>query len=650
MRSLTIIYLLATTLPLAAQPAAKKIDGNRLAYLDELDPYYPHRDFPKLITPQWVGEKDVEAVVVLAIDDMRDPKRYEAFLRPILRRLKEIDGRAALSIMTNQVDPKDPQLQTWLQEGLSLECHTLDHPCPFFKGGFAKAKETYDGCVDLMNSIPGNKPVAFRMPCCDSLNTPSPRFWAEIFNKSTAKGNFLSIDSSVFNVFTSADPELPRELALDDKGQERFKRYLPTDRTFVNTIENYPYPYVIGRLCWEFPCVTPSDWEAQSLQKPNNPNTVRDLKAALDCVVVKKGVFCLVFHPHGWIRNDQVVELIDHAVAKHGKKVKFLNFREAQERLNENLLAGNSLRDEKGHHDGLRRSDAGKGNDNGVRLLDVDNDGYIDVLWGGDAKPRGEGGSRIWSPAESTWRTVSFPVSFFGWKVVKSDTIAGVFKTEVDHAFGVLRKDGFASVYVRPYGYSVRSSQGPFMHYNGKAWVGLPLLSRVEPKAWDKASFLPPFTGTSRLTMRDLNLDGRCELILEQQEGKFVVKHVVLEWSEEHGWIALPFTLPRSAPLAEQFESDSLRVIDVNGDGKLDVVFSNENEYGVYLFTDMEKGWSKKIMAGRRGDKDALPMISRNGTNNGFWVHSGHLWWSNEDTVLLKDHVDRRSIKEMLGR
>ena len=37
-------------------------DGNRLAYLDEpLNPYYPHRNFPKLITPQWVGEEGVEA-------------------------------------------------------------------------------------------------------------------------------------------------------------------------------------------------------------------------------------------------------------------------------------------------------------------------------------------------------------------------------------------------------------------------------------------------------------------------------------------------------------------------------------------------------------------------------------------------------------
>ncbi|HQZ65953.1 MAG TPA: hypothetical protein PLY87_12780, partial [Planctomycetaceae bacterium] len=47
-------------------------DGNRLAYLDECNPWYPDKDFPKLITPQWVGEEGVECVVVLAIDDMRD--------------------------------------------------------------------------------------------------------------------------------------------------------------------------------------------------------------------------------------------------------------------------------------------------------------------------------------------------------------------------------------------------------------------------------------------------------------------------------------------------------------------------------------------------------------------------------------------------
>ena len=61
-------------------------------------------------------------------------------------------------------------------------------------------------------------PVAFRMPCCDSLNTLSPRFFSEIFNKTTPRGNFLSVDSSVFMLFTANDPELPRELVLESDG------------------------------------------------------------------------------------------------------------------------------------------------------------------------------------------------------------------------------------------------------------------------------------------------------------------------------------------------------------------------------------------------------------------------------------------------
>jgi hypothetical protein len=608
---------------LPAQAPAKKVDANRLAYLDELDPYYPHRDFPKLITPQWVGEKDVDCVVVLAIDDMREPKRYEAFLRPILRRLKEIDGRAALSIMTNQVDPQDAQLQAWLKEGLSLECHTWDHPCPFFAGGFAKAKQTYDRCVDLMHTIPNNKPVAFRMPCCDSLNTPSPRFWAEIFNKTTAKGNFLTIDSSVFNIFTSADPELPRDLVLDDKGQERFRRYLPADRSFVNTIEDYPYPYLIGRQCWEFPCVVPSDWEAQHLQKPNNPNTVRDLKAALDCAVVKKGVFCLVFHPHGWIRNDQVVDLIDHAVKKHGKKVKFLNFKEAQDRLTNNLLHGWELRD---------RPFARSGN--GIYILDVNNDGYLDVVIGGTTH-KGAGTLDLWAAAQGKWETTPFPADFFIWP----PPLGGKGAPRRDHevGFGIMDESLKPTMYVGAHSSTSAGKIGDFWQL-GKGvksgWEKIQTLSRLDPDSAKRLSKV--FERDCRVQLRDIDGDGRCELVVNNDG-----HNSLFRWSEKkQSWTLLPFTLPAS----------SVRFLDLNGDGKLDIVFSNENEYGIYLFTDMEKGWGKKVIAGKRGNKDALPMMWRNGTNNGFWVHSDHFWWSNEDTVLLKDHVDRRSLQELLAR
>src|SRR6188474_435221 len=101
-----LLAFLSSTLALAADPS-----GNRLAYLNgPLDPYYPHRNFAKLTTPQWVGEEGVDCVVTLGIDDMRDPAKYEAYLRPILDRLKQIDGRAPVSIMTCDVKPADPQL------------------------------------------------------------------------------------------------------------------------------------------------------------------------------------------------------------------------------------------------------------------------------------------------------------------------------------------------------------------------------------------------------------------------------------------------------------------------------------------------------------------------------------------------------------
>src|SRR5262245_47079691 len=121
MRPLSLVSLVL----LAPVALAQGKDGNRLAYLDELNLYYPSQTFPKLITPQWVGEKGVDAVVILAIDDTREPKKYEAYLRPILDRLKKIDGRAPVSIMTNKVDPEDAQLQAFLKEGISLECHTV---------------------------------------------------------------------------------------------------------------------------------------------------------------------------------------------------------------------------------------------------------------------------------------------------------------------------------------------------------------------------------------------------------------------------------------------------------------------------------------------------------------------------------------------
>jgi len=595
-------------------PTAQAADGNRLTYLDSDDPYYPSRTFPKLVTPQWVGEEGVEAVVVLAIDDMRGHERWEKYLRPILERLKQIDGRAPVSIMTCQVDPADPHLQQWLDEGLSLEVHTIDHPCPLLqKGDFAKAKATYDRCVDLMASVPGNRPVAFRTPCCDSLNTPSPRFFAAIFNGLTNEGRFLTIDSSVCNVFTSNDPDLPRDLVQEADGQERFRKYVPFEfSSFVNTIDDYPYPYVIGRLCWEFPCVTPSDWSAQNLHKPANPKTLADWQAALDATVIMQGVFNLVFHPYEWIRNDQIVSLIDYAVKKYGRRVKFLTFREAQERLNRNLLGGDSLRSVQGF-------------DNGVRLIDLNDDGYLDVLISNPFRKQ----TRLWSPKERAWN--------------KSDSniplLTQEFPGDRGVRFATLGRPPQVAMFIR------NSFTSSAVRFDGTKWVeDESLLSGLDI---DGKPVLTARHWLDRgVRFRDLDGDGQTECLVANADHSAVFHYD----SDRKSWRRLPYSLPTGAVFVDAEGRDAgLRFVDVDSDGDDDVIFSNESRYSLDLFRSADDGWSQRALAGTRPADGTIPPITVAGTNYGAWFHSRHLWLQNETTDRLKHHVDRRSFNDLLA-
>ncbi len=669
-RSLKLcLGLLLALLPALTVCAA---DGNRLAYLDENNPYYPHANFPKLTTPQWVGEEGVEAVVVFAIDDMRDTQKYEDYLRPILIRLKQIDGRAPVSIMTCNVDPRDEQIQKWLTEGLSIDVHTVDHPCPLLYGGdFAKAKSTVDRCIDLLGEIPGNKPVAFRMPCCDSLNTVSPRFYSEIFNGTSENGNYLQVSSSVFNVFTSDDPEIPRELVLEADGTERFKKYLPKNlkrgnnvhNTFVNTIENYPYPYVINNLCWEFPCVTPSDWSAQHFQGKNNDKTLADWKAALDITVKKQGVFNLVFHPHGWIRNDQVVNFIDYAVQKHGKKVKFLSFKEAVDRLNKNLLEGQPLR-------------TAEGKDSGVRLIDLNDDGYLDVCRSVDKKVRliggGEGNgssllTRLWNAKTRQWEHLysESPGMFTGYATTRGVATArfAVDARGIVHLSGPGHLESKTAIpgLVNGFVKSFRSQSREILFRQGQWDSSRRDYMKIELGATTTAIVIALNDRDSGTRFRDLDGDGVCEVIaarIDDDIDEYVFKPsrpIIARRSKANDkWEPLNFTLPKgTAIVTAEGQPAGLRFVDVNGDDRLDVVFSNHERYGIWLFKDMQTGWSTEVLSGKRGAKDPqqeLPLLARpDGTDNGFFVHSGHLFWQNEDTAELPDLVDRRSFGWVLG-
>ncbi len=603
--------------------------GDRLSYLDSSDPFYVNRNFPKLTTPQWVGEAGVEAVVVLAIDDMREVTKYETVLRPILERLKKIDGRAPVSIMANTNDISSPRLQSWLKEGLSIEVHTMTHPCPCLAGGnFEAAAANYNQCVDLLSKIPGNSPVAFRMPCCDSMNSPSPRFYSEIFPQVTGSGKFLGIDSSVMLLLTPNDPALPAQLVSDPNGAPKFRKYFPTQTnavtrlslgSFATYIEDYPYPYVINRVCWEFPCIVPSDWEAQNVVGPTNATMLADWEAALDATVLKQGVFTMIFHPHGWSKPEQFVALIDHAVKKHGSKVKFLNFREAYDRLNKNLLAGNPLRN-------------AEGLDNGVRLMDVDNDGFLDLVLGTKA--------RIWRPRTVRWEEVpalpAKPVEAASGR----EKAAGI-------AFGVMGERGKAA-------FLARGNSMPVKHFGTD-----------EPGEFSHISFLGLEVDGSRVftaidgedqgvRLRDLDHDGVCELIVSNPK-----QNGVFQWSPaDKAWKRLPYALPAGVSIVDADGHDAgLRFVDVNGDGYDDVLFSNPERYSLHLFVSKANerlgwkvGWHDEIISAARQGKGDIPMIVRGGNhpNNGVWFKDQTMWIQNEDTSGLPDRVDRRTFKQLL--
>lgn len=622
MRPKNALCVIGLAALLGTLTTASGVDANRLTYLDDAEPFYVNLQFPRLITPQWVGEPGVETVAILAVDDMKSPAPYETFLRPLLNRLMQIDGRAPVSIMCNRLDPQDPQYQKWLAEGLSLEVHTLSHPCPILDGrNFQAAANEFQDGIELIDKIPGNHACAFRTPCCDSMNSPSPRLFAELFNHTNSLGEFLTIDSSVMNILSARDPALPRELVLDADGHDKFQKYVPFP-SFATTVENYGFPYVIGRLAWEFPAIAPSDWEAFHLHDANNPTTVADWKSALDATVLKQGTFTMIFHPHGWIRSDQLVELVDYAAKKYGARVKFLNFREAQDRLDKNLLAGEPLR-------------AANGQDNGVRLLDLNNDGCLDVVIGNEHVRK----TRIWNPKENTWTDSSFPTALVSVDADGNRHDAGV-------RFGVISSDGLPIMLVR------NDNTAGAWRFNGKDWVADDaLLKGLELDGQ------PIFTSVGNrdrgVRLRDINNDGVCELIVANES-----QNAVFVWSDqEKKWKKLPYALPAGTSIVDAEGRDNgLRFVDVNGDGYDDVIFSSQKRYSLHLFIPepvkgFSAGWSRKITSGRReGEPGEIPMIVRSGPNpnNGAWFRSSTMWVQNEDTAKLPDKVDRRSFKELM--
>ncbi len=623
------LYLLTLFTTFVIAPTNLAADPNRLVYLDEANPFYPGTTFPRLTTPQWIGEPGVDLVVTLGIDDMSGHSSYEAYLRPLLERLKAIDGRAPVSIFCNTLNPAEPHLQQWLKEGLSLEVHTLSHPCPILaKGDFASAENTVHGGIAWLNTVPNAHPVAFRTPCCDSINSASPRVFDELLARTNALGQFLRMDSSVAMIFTTNDTSLPLSALWDAANRPRFRKYVPFP-AFATTLENYPFPYVHSQVLWEMPFVVPSDWESQNLQGNAHPQFLEDWLIGLDLVAAKQGTFNTIFHPANWSSPAQHVSFIDRAVKKYGQRLRFLTYREVHDRLTRHLLAGEALR-------------ANDGGDNGVRLLDLNDDGFLDVLVANDRVRQ----TRIWNPTRSAWTDSAFPVALVSTTAITSSLSPRNRTTGVQ--FGVIHPQGDVSCLIRS---EVQS--GAWTFRNG-AWQDDPALLRG--LELNDREIRTHDTGRDRgVRLRNVDGTGMCELLVsnESQNGVFT-------WSEsDQTWKRLTFRLPPETSIVDAEGHDNgLRFADINDDGFEDVLFSNATRYAVWLFVPepflgWNRGWNRKVLSSDASAPPApreLPAFVRAGShrNNGAWIHSRHLWWQNEDTASLPHLVDRRSFDQLL--
>src|SRR5262249_23668931 len=150
--------------------------------------------------------------------------------------------------------------------------------------------------------------------------------------------------------------------------------------------------------------------------------------------------------------------------------------------------------------------------------------------------------------------------------------------------FGILQPNGYASM-IRRFDHTVPSLPGAprsgAWHFDGKEWKEDALLLEGLRLGKHEIFTSVDIAGTidAGVRLRDRDGDGICELIVSRNGLQGVFK-----WAPKLGWEKLTFTLPGKATIVDEKGHDNgVRFIDLNEDGHLDVVFSNENGYGAYL-------------------------------------------------------------------
>jgi hypothetical protein len=222
--------------------------------------------------------------------------------------------------------------------------------------------------------------------------------------------------------------------------------------------------------------------------------------------------------------------------------------------------------------------------------------------------------TRIWSPQKRQWIVGDFPV-----EIVSADAQGN--RRETGVRFGVLDKSGRASLLVR------NEKIAGLWHFDGSRWSSDPQgLAGLEAED----SVLTSVAGRDRgVRLVDLDRDGIGELVVANAR-----QNAAFRWcAERHAWQRLPLGLPAGTAIVNAQGGDAgCRLVDIDEDGLRDVIFSNAERYSLDVFTSMADGWSRKILAGKRGDaKEIPPIVRADGSNNGVWFKYRHLHIQNED-------------------
>jgi hypothetical protein len=203
--------------------------------------------------------------------------------------------------------------------------------------------------------------------------------------------------------------------------------------------------------------------------------------------------------------------------------------------------------------------------------------------------------------------------------------------------FGVVRSNGWASF--------LTSRYVPW-HFDGRQWS----TRNPNPEAPAGAGPAGIEAGKREGTrLLDVDGDGVCEAILRSQGADWLCR-----WMPERDTFVPQCRLPEDVQVVDDRGRDAgLRFVDVDEDGRLDLVFSDAQQYSLYLFTSIKEGWSRKVLAGKRGKQEAKdeipPIVRADGTNNGAWFGLRHMWVQNEQTGgKSPGHVFGRRFTQLL--